>query len=79
MMLNLINKVVSKKEVSYKAEVNELDAIYSAIESEEYLTVKALSLEQIKVMLLIIIFTYRIYSQKWQKLMLSVNTVILIK
>ncbi|WP_150467826.1 type VI secretion system protein IglI family protein [Francisella sp. SYW-9] len=47
MILGLIKSVASKEDVFYKTEVNELEAIYSAIENEKYLTVKALSLEQI--------------------------------
>lgn len=47
MMLDLINKVKNEEEVCYRAEVSEFEAIYAALENEEYLNVKDLSLEQI--------------------------------
>ncbi|MED7788113.1 type VI secretion system protein IglI family protein [Francisella sp. 19X1-34] len=47
MILDIVNEVVGKEEVFYKAEVNGLEAIYSAIDNEDYSTVKTLSLEQI--------------------------------
>ena len=46
-MLDLINKVKNEEEVCYRAEVSEFEAIYAALENEEYLNVRDLSLEQI--------------------------------
>ncbi|OIN83382.1 type VI secretion system protein IglI family protein [Francisella sp. TX07-6608] len=47
MILDIINQVSQQQDISYKAEVNEFEPVYEALEHEEYLNAKDLSLEQI--------------------------------
>jgi hypothetical protein len=48
MILSTINEVKNNKDISYKADVNEFESIYKALELEDYFNVKDLSLEQIQ-------------------------------
>ncbi|APC92445.1 MULTISPECIES: type VI secretion system protein IglI family protein [Francisella] len=47
MILDVINQVSEEKDICYRAEVNEFEPIYEALEREEYLNAKELSLELI--------------------------------
>jgi hypothetical protein len=48
MILSVINEIKNKKDVSYKADINDFESICTALELEEYVHVKYLALEQIK-------------------------------